>query len=33
MSQKYKILGLIGDGIAGEIITEGLKVLEAVEEK
>ena len=33
MSQKYKILGLLGDGIATEIIPEGLKVLEAVEEK
>lgn len=33
MSQRYKILGLIGDGIAGEIITEGLKVLEAIEDR
>ncbi|OGD56560.1 hypothetical protein A3K78_05205 [Candidatus Bathyarchaeota archaeon RBG_13_52_12] len=33
MSQRYKILGLLGDGIAGEIITEGLKVLEAIEDR
>jgi 3-isopropylmalate dehydrogenase len=33
MSQRYKILGLLGDGIAGEIITEGLKVLEVIEER
>ena len=33
MSQKYKILGLLGDGIADEIIPEGLNVLKAVEDK
>ena len=33
MTRKYKILGLIGDGIAGEIIPEGLKVLRAAEER
>jgi len=31
MSRKYKVLGLLGDGIASEIITEGLKVLKAAE--
>jgi 3-isopropylmalate dehydrogenase len=33
MSQRYKILGLLGDGIANEIISEGLKVLKAIEER
>jgi 3-isopropylmalate dehydrogenase len=33
MPRRYKILGLLGDGIAGEIIPEGLKVLKAAEER
>ncbi len=33
MSRKYKVLGLLGDGIAVEIIAEGLKVLRAAEDK
>jgi len=33
MSRGYTILGLVGDGIAGEIVPEAMKVLKAVEEK
>jgi len=32
MSRKYKVLALIGDGIAHEIVPEALKVLETVQE-
>ncbi len=32
MARRYKILGLIGDGIAEEIVPEAVKVLKAVEE-
>ena len=33
MSRRYTILGLVGDGIAGEIVPEAMKVLKAAEEK
>ena len=33
MSRGYTILGLVGDGIAGEIVPEAMKVLKATEEK
>jgi len=33
MTRRYTILGLVGDGIAGEIVPEAMKVLKAAEEK
>jgi len=33
MARTYKILGLIGDGIAEEIVPEAVKILEAAEER